>query len=55
SSETVKAHRHNIYRKINIKSQSELFSLFINAISLQCKNPDYLDPLQAYFELKANL
>ncbi|WP_179401951.1 helix-turn-helix transcriptional regulator [Burkholderia guangdongensis] len=31
SAETVKVHRRNIYGKLNIKSQSELFSLFLNA------------------------
>ncbi len=30
---TVKIHRKNAYRKLNISSQSELFSLFLNALS----------------------
>ncbi|HAT43389.1 MAG TPA: hypothetical protein DCS87_16900, partial [Rheinheimera sp.] len=29
---TVKIHRKNIYRKLDIGSQAELFSLFINCI-----------------------
>jgi DNA-binding CsgD family transcriptional regulator len=31
SAETVKVHRKHIYAKLGIKSQSELFSLFLKA------------------------
>jgi DNA-binding CsgD family transcriptional regulator len=34
SPDTVREHRKNIYRKLNVSSQSELFSLFIDAISM---------------------
>lgn len=34
SKDTVKIHRKNIYSKLNISSQSELFSLFINLLSV---------------------
>jgi FixJ family two-component response regulator len=33
SSGTVKVHRKNIYAKLGIMSQSELFSIFLNALS----------------------
>jgi DNA-binding NarL/FixJ family response regulator len=33
SAETVKVHRKHMYSKLGIKSQSELFSLFLNAQS----------------------
>jgi DNA-binding CsgD family transcriptional regulator len=35
---TVKIHRRNIYTKLNISSQSELFSLFIDLLSLAANN-----------------
>lgn len=44
---TVKIHRKNIYRKLEIGSQAELFSLFINCIPFA--EPDETsDPLQFY-------
>ncbi|MBA36050.1 MAG: hypothetical protein CMI14_11580 [Oleispira sp.] len=44
---TVKLHRQNIYRKLDISSQAELFYLFID--SLSCLNLDENpDPLSAY-------
>ena len=44
---TVKIHRKNIYRKLDIGSQAELFSLFINCIPFA--EPDETsDPLQFY-------
>ena len=33
SAETVKVHRRHLYGKLNIKSQSELFALFMKAQS----------------------
>jgi DNA-binding CsgD family transcriptional regulator len=48
SAETVKAHRRNIYRKLGLQSQSELFSLFLKALATQSKGPVYADPLEAY-------
>ncbi len=33
SDETVKVHRRNIYKKLNIQSQSELFSLFLSFLA----------------------
>jgi DNA-binding CsgD family transcriptional regulator len=44
---TIKVHRKNIHRKLDIGSQAELFSLFINCIPFA--TPDGMtDPLQAY-------
>jgi DNA-binding CsgD family transcriptional regulator len=44
---TIKIHRKNIHRKLDIGSQAELFSLFINCI--QFAMPDgSVDPLQTY-------
>lgn len=50
SDETVKVHRRNIYKKLDIKSQSELFSLFLNALVTQEQNSIHVDPLKAYQE-----
>ncbi|NQD37572.1 hypothetical protein HPT27_11090 [Permianibacter sp. IMCC34836] len=44
---TVKIHRKNIYRKLDIGSQAELFSLFINCIPF-AKPDEQSDPLQFY-------
>lgn len=44
---TVKIHRKNIYRKLEISSQAELFSLFINCIPFARPDEDS-DPLQLY-------
>jgi DNA-binding CsgD family transcriptional regulator len=44
---TIKIHRKNIHRKLDIGSQAELFSLFINCIQYATPD-DALDPLQAY-------
>jgi DNA-binding CsgD family transcriptional regulator len=41
SSGTVKVHRKNIYAKLGIISQSELFSIFLNALS-KSKQPEAL-------------
>lgn len=35
SDETVKVHRKNAYRKLEISSQAQLFSIFINALDLE--------------------
>jgi len=44
---TIKIHRKNIHRKLDINSQAELFSLFIDCIPFA--DPDgAADPLQAY-------
>ena len=44
---TIKVHRKNIHRKLDIGSQAELFSLFINCIPFA--SPDGMrDPLEAY-------
>jgi DNA-binding CsgD family transcriptional regulator len=44
---TIKIHRKNIHRKLDIGSQAELFSLFINCI--QFAAPDgAVDPLESY-------
>lgn len=40
STETIKVHRRNIYSKLNIKSQSELFARFFYATA-----GDYIDAL----------
>ncbi len=48
SHETVKTHRRHIYRKLDLRSQSELFSLFLNALTTQGRVSEYADPLEAY-------
>lgn len=44
---TIKIHRKNIHRKLDIGSQAELFSLFINCIPFSEPGSDN-DPLEAY-------
>ncbi len=44
---TIKIHRKNIHRKLDIGSQAELFSLFINCIPFAMPE-DASDPLQTY-------
>jgi DNA-binding CsgD family transcriptional regulator len=47
SAETVKSYKKNIYQKLDITSQAELFNLFIG--SLKMYNPESsLDPLHGY-------
>jgi len=48
SHETVKTHRRHIYQKLDLRSQSELFSLFLNAVTTQGGAFPYADPLEAY-------
>ena len=48
SMETVKVHRRHLYQKLDISSQPELFSLFINSLASGDK-PLGQDPLQDYF------
>jgi DNA-binding CsgD family transcriptional regulator len=48
STETVKVYRKRIHNKLNISSQSELFSLFLEAASTVPADSD-IDPLTAYF------
>jgi DNA-binding CsgD family transcriptional regulator len=46
---TVKNHRKSIYRKLDVSSQSELFSLFINTIPFAGADArDEADPLSVY-------
>jgi len=44
---TIKIHRKNIYRKLDIGSQAELFSLFINCIAFAMPDAS-ADPLETY-------
>ncbi|RLA15828.1 MAG: hypothetical protein DRQ59_00450 [Gammaproteobacteria bacterium] len=48
SGETVKAHRRHIYKKLDLQSQSELFSLFLKTLASQSEGSIYVDPLEAY-------
>ena len=48
SGETIKVHRRNIYKKLDLQSQSELFSLFLNSLATQRQGSEYADPLEAY-------
>ncbi|MFV8783921.1 LuxR C-terminal-related transcriptional regulator [Microbulbifer sp. SA54] len=49
--ETLRRHRKNIYRKLDIGSQNELFSLFLS--SLQClDHAADIDPLLTYMNLQ---
>ena len=48
SAETIKAHRRNIYKKLDLQSQAGLFSLFLNTIATADDESIYADPLEAY-------
>ena len=48
SPDTVKVHRKRFHAKLNVSSQAELFSLFLDAISLAPLNSNE-DPLSYYF------
>jgi len=47
SIETIKVHRRNLYGKLDISSQPELFALFLNSLSLVGEDAES-DPLIAY-------
>ncbi len=47
SEDTVKTHRKHAYSKLNIASQSELFSLFIHSLA-QAQDVFFKDPLENY-------
>lgn len=48
SPETLRRHRKNMYQKLDVSSQTELFSLFLNSLSHFEKSPSE-DPLASYF------
>jgi DNA-binding CsgD family transcriptional regulator len=53
SPDTVYLHRKNLYRKLNITSQPELFSLFFNVLA--CAGEDLSeDPLERYLQRAAH-
>lgn len=49
SQETIKHHRKNIYQKLDISSQSELFYLFIDSVRTNAGHRAS-DPLENYFQ-----
>ncbi|MEH6473985.1 MAG: LuxR C-terminal-related transcriptional regulator [Halopseudomonas sp.] len=53
SPDTVQMHRKNLYAKLDLSSQSELFSLFIAALAHADGRLDE-DPLQAYMQQDSN-
>ena len=53
SVDTVKVYNKRFHAKLDISSQAELFSLFLEAISMVPVNSDE-DPLSHYFEITAN-
>lgn len=48
STETLRRHRKNIYQKLDVSSQSEVFSLFISSLGCFDAAPEQ-DPLHGYF------
>jgi len=48
SPETLRRHRKNMYQKLDVSSQTELFSLFLNSLSHFEESPSE-DPLASYF------
>lgn len=48
SPETLRRHRKNMYQKLDVSSQTELFSLFLNSLSHFEQSPGE-DPLASYF------
>jgi DNA-binding CsgD family transcriptional regulator len=51
--ETVRRHRKNIYRKLDVSSQTDLFSLFLNAMSCMGEAAGR-DPLSIYMSPRAS-
>jgi DNA-binding CsgD family transcriptional regulator len=49
SVETVRVHRKHLYHKLDIKSQAEVFSLFLDVVSASSLEPDG-DPLRPYID-----
>ena len=47
SAQTLVTHRRNIYEKLSVHSQSQLFALFFHSI-LSVQDDDFQDPLQVY-------
>lgn len=54
ATETLRRHRKNIYQKLDISSQTELFSLFLNSLSCFAQAPTE-DPLSLYFNRPKNV
>ncbi|WGL15095.1 LuxR C-terminal-related transcriptional regulator [Microbulbifer bruguierae] len=53
SAETLRRHRKNIYRKLDISSQNELFSLFLSSLHCLDHTPN-VDPLFTYMNMQAD-
>lgn len=53
SEDTIKTHRKHVYSKLNIGSQSELFSLFIHSLA-QARDVFFKDPLENYRGIDVN-
>ncbi|MCK7598838.1 helix-turn-helix transcriptional regulator [Microbulbifer sp. CAU 1566] len=51
SAETLRRHRKNIYRKLDISSQNELFSLFLSSLHCLDHTPN-VDPLATYMNMQ---
>ena len=51
SDETIKHHRKNIYAKLDISTQAELFYLFIDSLRSSTLESDK-DPLIAYMSIR---
>ncbi|MFD1744995.1 response regulator transcription factor [Rhizobium helianthi] len=50
---TIKLHRRNVYAKLDVSSQTELFSLFIDAVSSTTNHDE--DPLVSYVARRSSL
>ncbi len=48
SSAIILVHRRNIYKKLSVRSQSELFSLFLDSLWSVGNSPRFDDPWQCY-------